>query len=176
MRFRNLSNMVWGYVVAWGLFGMAALLLNKSTLTDPDPMTPRAAAAYGVGLFVVSIAALGVLARPSVTLRSGVLTVRNPMRAHSVELAAVESLQSGLVGFPKLTVAGRTIRLIGMEESGLAKMAGGSDDMAVLKAEIAEAGAPTGTETVQKRWVPFDKGLCLLLLAWSLYLASWFIG
>jgi hypothetical protein len=176
MRFRNFSNMVWGYVVAWGLFGMAALLLNKSILTDPDPMTPREAAACAAGLFAVSVAALGVLARPSVTLTAGVLTVRNPLRSYSVELGAVDSLRSGLAGFPKLTVAGRTIRLFGMEETGLQKMAGGSDDMAVLQAEIEDSGRVSDTDGVQEQWAPLDKGLGLLLLAWSLYVASWLVG
>lgn len=176
MRFRNLSNMFWGYALAWGLFGMAALLLNKSILTDPDPMTPREVAAYGAGTFLASIAALCVLARPFVTLTSGVLTVRNPLRTYAVELAAVESLESGLAGFPKLTVAGRVIRIFGMEESGLQKMAGGSDDMAVLQAEIADAGGPSRREGVQPGWGLLDKSSTLLLLAWSLYLVSWFVG
>jgi hypothetical protein len=92
--------MFWGYVIAWGLFGMAALLLNKSIRTGSDPMAPREAAAYGAGLFLASIAAFCVLGRPFVTLASGVLTVRNPLRAYAVELAAVESLDSGLAGFP----------------------------------------------------------------------------
>jgi hypothetical protein len=177
MRLRKLSNMFWGYVVAWGLFGMAALLLNKSILTGPDPMAPREAATYGAGLFLASIAAFCVLARPFVTLASGVLIVRNPLRSYAVELAAVESLDSGLAGFPKLTVAGRAIRMFGMEESGLQKMAGGSDDMAVLQAEIADAGDASGREEpLQVRWALLDKSLSLLLIAWSLYLVSWLVG
>lgn len=176
MRFRNLSNMFWGYVLAWGLFGMAALLLNKSILTDADPMTPREAATYGVGLFLASLAAFGLLARPFVILASGVLTVRNPLRVYAVELAAVESLESGLAGFPKLTVAGRAIRIFGMEESGLQKMAGGSDDMAVLQAEIRDAQRSSGRGAVQTRWAVLDKGSILLLMAWSGYAISWFVA
>jgi hypothetical protein len=67
--------------------------------------------------------------------------------------------------------------MFGMEESGLQKMAGGSDDMAVLQAEIADAGDASGREEpLQVRWALLDKSLSLLLIAWSLYLVSWLVG
>lgn len=178
MRFRNLSNMFWGYVSAWGTFAQATLCLNRSILTNPDPMTGHEVVAYGSGTFIVSVAALCVLARPSVKLLSGRLTVRNPLRAYSFDLAAVESLESGLMGFPKLIVAGRTVRVVGMEETTLQLMRGGSDDMAVLQAEIGDSSfgeLSTGVEPVRSSWAPLDRGLALLLTAWLLYVVSFFV-
>ena len=180
MRFRNLANMFCGYALAWGLFGMAALILNKSILTDSDPMTPGEVVAYAVGTFVVSTGALCVLARPSVTLDSHeTLTVRNPLRVYRCDFAAVESLTSGFWGFPKLTVAGRAIRIMGMEESNLQLMSGGSDDMAVLRAELADRQGgdirAVGREACRSRWALLDRGLVLLWGAWALYAISFFV-
>ena len=178
MHFRNLANMLWGYVLAWGLFGVAALLLNKSILTDSDPMTPSEGAAYGSGIFLASAGSLCLLARPSVTLRQGILTVRNPFRTYTCDLSAVKSLTSGFWGFPKLVVDGRTIRVMGMEESNLQQMSGGSDDMAVLQAEIADqelGQAHPGGDVLRSRWALLDRGLCVLLAAWSTYAISFFM-
>lgn len=177
MRFRNLSNMICGYVLAWGLFGMAALALNKSILTVSDPMTPREVAAYGAGTFLASSIALCVLARPSVALRQGILTVRNPLRTYTCDFNAVESLTGGFWGFPKLVVAGRVIHLMGMEESNLQLMRGGSEDMAVLRAEIADRDLsqdlPEPKQAgLHSRWALLDRGMVMLLVAWTLYAIS----
>jgi hypothetical protein len=49
--------------------------------------------------------------------------------------------------------------------------------MAVLQAEIADAGDASGREEpLQVRWALLDKSLSLLLIAWSLYLVSWLVG
>jgi hypothetical protein len=177
MRFRNFSNMLWGYVLAWGLFGMAALFLNRSILTDSDPMAPSEVVAYAAGIFLASTGALCVLARPFVTLRGETLTVRNPLRVYRCDFAAVGSLTSGFWGFPKLVVAGRGIRVIGMEETNLQLMRGGSDDMAVLQAEIADRNPdhPHAGTGLHARWALLDRGLVLLLLAWALYALSFYV-
>jgi hypothetical protein len=177
MCFRNFSNMLWGYVLAWGLFGMAALFLNRSILTESDPMAPGEFVAYAAGTFLASMGALCVLARPFVSLSRGTLTVRNPLRIYTCDFAAVESLTNGFWGFPQLVVAGRGILLMGMEESNLQLMRGGSDDMAVLQAEIADrnpddlhAGAG-----LHARWALLDRGLVLLMVAWGLYALGFYV-
>lgn len=119
LRLRNGSNMFWGHALAWGLVGAAALGLNKSILTDSDPMTPAEVLAYATGIFLASVTALCVLGRPYVTVGEGTALVRNPMRTYRFQLADVESLNSGFCGFPRLIVAGRGIRVMGLEESTL---------------------------------------------------------
>ena len=177
MRFRNGSNMFWGYAVAWGLFGMSALLLNKSILTDPDPMTGPEVAQFAAGMFSASVAVLCVFARPYVTLRNGRVTVRNPLRIYRFALSQVQSVEDGFSGFPKLVVAGRTIRVMGMEQTGLDQMSGGSEDMVVFQAERADARVSTGDDgaEVGVRWSLMDRGLALLLAAWAMYAASFFV-
>lgn len=177
MRFRNGSNMFWGYILAWGLFGMSALWLNKSILTDPDPMTGPEVAQYAAGMFFASVTALCVLGRPYLTLRDGGVTVRNPMRIYRFALSRVQSVENGFCGFPKLVVAGRTIRAMGMEQTGLDQISGGSDDMVVFQAELADASVNTGDAgaVVSLRWSLMDLGLALLLAAWAIYAASFFI-
>ena len=64
MLFRNRSNMFWGYVAAWGLFGMSALLLNKSILPDPDPMSEREGVGAAAVVFMASVPAACILCVP----------------------------------------------------------------------------------------------------------------
>ena len=104
LQFRNGSNLFWGYVLAWGLFALAAALLNKSSLSDSDPMSPTEVVEYAAATFLASTGALIVLARPYVTLSHDVLTVRNPLRTYRLAAKAVESLTSGVWGFPRLRV------------------------------------------------------------------------
>ena len=177
MRFRNGSNMFWGYALAWALFGMSALLLNKSILTDSDPMTGSEVLRYAAGMFIASTAALCVLARPYLTLRKGQVTVRNPLRVYRFSLGQVESVEDGFWGFPKLTAAGRTMRVMGMEQTGLDEMSGGSDDLVVFQADLAgrDLTAPDTAAPVSVHWSPMDRGLGLLLAAWAVYAASFFV-
>lgn len=173
MRFRNRSNMFWGYVAAWGLFGMSALLLNKSILSVPDPMTGREVLEYAAAMFTASIAAACVLGRPYLTLHDGLVTIRNPLRIYRLRLLDVESVVSGFWGFPKLSAADRTIRVMGMEESGL----GRSDDMSVLQMELEAQrleGGQGHSAGVVAHWAPMDLGLGLLLAAWAAYALSFF--
>jgi len=174
MLFRNRSNMFWGYVAAWGLFGMSALMLNKSILTDPDPMSEREVLGTAAAMFTASVAAACILGRPYLTLRDGLVTIRNPLRVYKLRLADVTSVVSGFWGFPRLTAAGRTIRVMGMEEGGLG---GDSDDMAVLQMELeAQRTEPREghSEGVLAHWAPMDLGLGLLLAAWAAYALSFF--
>lgn len=177
MRFRNRSNMFWGYVLAWGLFTFSALWLNQSILTDSDPMTGREVLGYAATMFIASLASACVLGRPYLTLRDGLVTVRNPLRIYTLRLIDVESVVSGFLGFPKLSAAGRTIRVMGMEESGLDQLGGGSDDMAVLQMEL-EARVPENDQEqaagVVARWALMDLGLALLLTAWAVYAVSFY--
>jgi hypothetical protein len=65
-----------------------------------------------------------------------------------------------------------------MEESTLDQIAGGSDDMAVLQAELAdrESGqVPADSRGVQARGALMDRGLALLLVAWTMYAASFYL-
>ncbi len=165
-----------GHVLAWGLVGAAALGLNKSILTDSDPMTPAEVLAYATGIFLVSVTALCVLGRPYVTVREGTALVRNPLRTYRVQLADVESLKSGFWGFPQLIVAGRGIRVMGLEETTLDYLAGGSDDMAVLHTELGKQPSKTpSTQGIRARWAIMDRGLALLLAAWAAYALSFLI-
>lgn len=41
VRLRNGSNLFFGSLLTWGIFLLDTLLLNKSSLHSPDPMTPR---------------------------------------------------------------------------------------------------------------------------------------
>lgn len=178
MRFRNRSNTVWGYIAAWALFVLPALLLNKSILTDPDPMSGPEVARYAAAMFMASTAALCVLGRPYVTLREGLVTVRNPLRVYRFALSHVESVEDGFFGFPKLVACGRTIRVMGMEQSGFDQLEGGSDDMVVFKAELADRDRTNVDPTeagLLMRWSPMDRGLALLLAAWAVYAASFVV-
>jgi uncharacterized membrane protein len=92
--------MFWAYVLAWGPFGLAPVLLNKSILSASDPMTPAEVVAYATGMFLASTGSLCVLARPYVTLADRIVTIRNPLRTYRFDLTAVESLTSGFWGSP----------------------------------------------------------------------------
>lgn len=178
LRLRNGSNMFWGHALAWGLVGAAALGLNKSILTDSDPMTPAEVLAYATGIFLASVTALCVLGRPYVTVGEGTALVRNPMRTYRFQLADVESLNSGFWGFPRLIVAGRGIRVMGLEESTLDHLAGGSDDMAVLHTELGKQPSRHENQSaagICARWAIMDRGLALLLAGWGAYALSFLI-
>jgi hypothetical protein len=171
--------MFWGHVLAWGLVGAAALGLNKSILTDSDPMTPGEVLAYASGMFLASVTALCVLGRPCVTVREGTVFVRNPLRTYRFQLADVESLESGFWGFPRLIVAGRRIRAMGLEETTLDHLPGGSDDMAVLHAELGEQPSRHGTRSaagIHARASIMDRGLAFLLAGWAAYALSLLIS
>ena len=178
MRFRNRSNTFWGYIAAWALFALAALLLNKSILTDPDPMSASEVARYAAAMFMASTTALCIMGRPYVTLREGLVTVRNPLRVYRFALSHVESVEDGFFGFPKLVASGRTIRVMGMEQTGFDPLEGGSDDIVVFKAELADREKTTGDPAeagLSMRWSPMDRGLALLLAVWAVYAASFVV-
>jgi hypothetical protein len=66
---------------------------------------------------------------------------------------------------------------MGMEESNLQLMRGGSDDMAVLQAEIGVTNPdhrPAGGR-LHVRWALLDRGLVLLIGAWALYALSFYV-
>ena len=67
---------------------------------------------------------------------------------------------------------------MGMEQSELDQMGGGSDDMVVFRAELADSihGDIEPSEAgVRVRWSPLDRGLALLVAAWGAYAASFFV-
>lgn len=178
LRLRNGSNMFWGYIAAWTLFGLAALFWNRSILAEPGRESRTELTVSIFCLFLASVLALCVLGRPYVTVRSGVVFGRNPIRTYRFHLADVKSLTSGFWGFPKFVVADRSIRLMGMEESTLDSMRGGSQAMAVLQAEFAGMEPDRGHARdvgIHARWALMDRGLALLLAGWTFYAASFFI-
>lgn len=106
------------------------------------------------------------------------MTVRKALRVYVFSLSQVESVADGFWGFPKLSVAGRTIRVMGMEQNGMDQIGGGSDDMVVSRAEPADsvhADFDPSRAGVRVRWSPIDRGLALLLAAWGAYAASFFV-
>ena len=66
---------------------------------------------------------------------------------------------------------------MGMEETNLQLMRGGSDDMAVLQAEITDRNPDQlhPGAGLHARWALLDRGLVLLLLAWALYALSFYV-
>ena len=176
MRLRSDANMFWGFVCAWSVLGLAALVNNKTGLTGTDPLTPLQAVEFAAGLFAFSIAVLVVLARSHVTLQDGTLTIRNPLRRYDLALAAAQSLEPGFWGFPNLQVHNeQTIRVMGLEESTKDRMEGGLEDAAILRNVIAAVSAEDRTHAdarVTKSWAVMDRSLAFLLIGWLAYALS----
>lgn len=177
VRLQNGSNLFFGSFLAWGIFSLGALLLNKSSFGGPDPMTHAEVAVIAICLVTASVLAHVVLARPFVTIRHDRARIRNPVRIYDFYLDEVDSSKDGAFGFLTLTISTDKVRVVGLEESLSQKMAGGSIDRAVLQAAIyTHLKAAPGfsdeyreTPGYSKRWAFFDRGLILLLAAWLLY-------
>lgn len=177
VRLRNGSNLLFGSVFAWGLFAMAALMLNRSSLNGSDAMTPREVALTAMALAIASLAAHAVLVRPFVEIEidGGIARVRNPLKAYSFWLGDAESFDLGFLGFPVVSVGSYRVRLMGMEESVAQKMGGGSIDHAIFVQELSrQAGdnAPDNKHPVSVHWALFDLWTTILIVAWAVYALS----
>lgn len=172
VRLRNDANAMWSTVFAWGLLAMAALLLNRSILTDPDPMRPVEVAQYAAAICVASVGSLVTLGRSRVVVLDGLLAVRNPLRTYRTPLETVTSVEHGLLGFPVLTAAGRRVRLVGLEETLSDRWGGGSEDVRILRQLVVEAaveGPAAGVAAMTTSWTVPDRPVLLLLFGWAVY-------
>jgi hypothetical protein len=181
---QNDSNRFWGHVVPWALLAMAVLMLNKSSLTDVDPLTPGELFVAAIALASTSLTVYVVIGRPRVSLRGGIAKVRNPIWVYEFHLSRVQSVEETFWGFTKLTLPDRVIRVVGMEESLATKLAGGSMERALLEAEIAAYAARSelersGAVAARKKQQPVvrkpavvDLSSWPLLFGWLLYAGS----
>lgn len=175
---RNGSNWFFGALVAWGLLALDAVLLNRSALTRADPMAPAEILLNASWTFALSMLGRVVLSRPSVRITDGIAEVRNPLRVYSFPLAAVEETTFGFFGFPRCRVAGRTIRLMAMQNSSLEQRGGGNEISHVWRAEVADAKQHHPAErgdALRRHGIWTDWWTGSLLLGWFLYALSFLV-
>src|SRR5688500_10413159 len=114
---RNRSNWVSGWLLALALpvFGIGVLdpLATHHVPTDGDGWNAFMLTFTG-GAAALSLAAYAIFARPMIVLGQTYVLVRNPTMVHVFPRALVETAKRGL-RYPKVVVAGRTIRLMALE-------------------------------------------------------------
>lgn len=172
LRLRNDSNAFWSQIFAWGLLAMAALLLNRSIVTDTDPMAPTEVVAYAVPLCGASVLAVVILGRTQVLIHEERLEIRNPVRRYRADLSAVTGVEPGALGFPTLGVAGHQVRLMGLEESPIDRMSGGSEELKILRDVLdtsKQAAQSAPNQPLDVGLNPLDRPLVLILAGWAIY-------
>lgn len=136
---------------------------------------------YLSGFAAASFASLLFLGRPYVKLEGEMLTVRNPIYIHAIPRAEIVGVKAGGFGFGSLVTRGGDIRVMGLEETAMESVRGGSEDQAILNRWIKtgltgfrqiDDNSPTyrKTPTQTSRLAPFDWPLALLLVGWILHL------
>jgi hypothetical protein len=162
-------------MLAGGLLAMAGLLLNKGSLAAEDALSKTDTALTASCLLAGSIASYLCLGRPYVEIDKDLLIVRNPLRRVVVPLSAVQEFTVGLLGFPSVSTAGRRVRLWGLEESVAQKMAGGSLDHAILRAELSRFQEQAPGPSAAVNWAVFSVGLAVLLTLWCTYAVTFLL-
>ena len=175
---RNYTNLIGGYIWAWLLFVLAAWTYNRTATSPPDAISQAELIRMAVALATFSIAGFWTLALPRVvTYDDATAVVVNPLRTYRVDLASVDSLESSRLSYPRLTVSGRTIRMIGLEQPLLESLGDAGENAALLRGEIENAGADgQGHQRPAMTVGHTNPGLggSLLLVAWAGYVVSFF--
>lgn len=171
---RNDSNAFWGRVLAWGLIGIAGILLNPTF----EPPRLGEALAYASALFGVSVTSMATLGRSHVRIHGGDVHVRNPLMQYSIPLASVDALERGALGFTILRVGGRRLRVYGLEETLLDRISRGSEEVQILEKYVKEArrvSSSNGSGTFRATLRFFDFSLALLVAGWLAFGVGYFI-
>ncbi|WP_409483044.1 hypothetical protein [Arsenicicoccus dermatophilus] len=150
----------------------SALMLNRGALTDVDPMTGQEVFGTASALFLCSISLYRILCDTWVEVRTGWVDVRNPVHRYSIPVSQVVEIQWKQQHWPRLLIAsGRKIKLLGVQQSTMDLMAGGSGEMKNLLRTLEEVAAEgCSTEGHASRGISrMTWGLGSLLFAWALY-------
>jgi hypothetical protein len=127
------------------------------------------------GLIAVGTAGYLLFAKPLVRIDDTRLVIVNPLRVWSVPFPAITAV-NGIFPYPSIRSEGRRIFMVGMEESNLDLMRGGSGRISDLTATVGEdrstEAATTAAEGVTYRWSIVDKTLTILLGGWLLYVLA----
>jgi len=143
VRLYTIGNRWWGSVVAWAVLLVVAVLLGPDSLAWPDAFSEGEMAIATVAALGLSLGSYMCLGRPFVDIDSGVAMVRNPLRVNRVPLGSVVRVDRTFAGWVRLhTTRGRVV-LWGMQQPSKQAMAGYSEDVSVLLAEIAASGGAT---------------------------------
>lgn len=173
---RNVSNLFYGRLSAWGMFGLAAVALNRNALSGPDPYAPHELLMYWLGALTISLACELVLARPRVIVVKDNCAVRNPLLVYKFSLADVTSLEPGIFGYTHIVLPSRKIRALGLETSLYQELTTKSGPSAALASEVDRATRPIRGDdeqgsggSVDTSFQIFDYPLSCLMLAWVVF-------
>jgi hypothetical protein len=172
-RYRNITNFLCGHVVAFALLGVAWLWFGPGSLKGADASTPWELARDSWFLCALSVGSNLLLARPwvSVGRTTGQVIVRNPMHEITVPGNMVSGLSGADRAYPVLTLrGGRRIRLLGIQQSTLMIMRGGSEELARMREHLqalasSSSEAPSATAYAE-RFAPVSVSASLLILGW----------
>jgi hypothetical protein len=169
---RNRSNLISGWILAFGLLAGAVAL-------DPLAVYARPVDGQGLDRFwltataimcAVSCVAYLLFAKPALLVEPSRLVIVNPFRTWTVPLSKIEKIDTSLP-YPRVRAQGRGIFVAAMEESNLDLLRGGSGRVSDLAAVAEEQrSAPSAaTARVQHRWIILDRALVVLLACWGSY-------
>ena len=175
IRYRNISNFVWANVFAVGLLASAFLAWGHDALWGPDADSPTIFWSSIGSLFLASVFAHIVLARPYIEVHSDMVVVHNPLHRYVIPRHLITNIQSSSSGFPGLVVGSRRVRLYGAEQTLLQDL-NGSGIQIVLAENLAKPS--TGNELVEmtKTLALPTPPLLALLAGWTVWLFVLFRG
>lgn len=165
---RNDSNAFWGRIFAWGLIGLAAILLNPTF----EPPSQREILAYSATLFGVSMLSMATFGRSHVRIHGADAVVRNPVMQYTIPLKSIEGIERGALGFAILRTGGKRLRVFGLEETLLDRISRSSEEVKILEKHVERARGGSNSngraEFSASRRV-FDGSLALLATGWMAF-------
>ena len=175
----HMTNRWLGGLCAWGSMGLAFLAVGPYAQSGPDPSSGAEVAVFLVFAFILSVGAALVLASTEVNLRGSEVEILNPLRRYRFQLGAVQDVGlSAWSSFPRVRLEGRQVRIVALQQPRLA-MDGDpitwSGELAFLQEEASRARAVgvARRNDVRVAWRRPGRPVCLLLLSWLAFLASY---
>lgn len=176
--YRNIANLLGGTAAAYGLLAFAWLYLGPWFLPASEVFKPAEAMRYGLPLAVISEAILCVVTAPWVKVRrpERVLEVRNPVSRVIIPLSEIDRISRGRGWFPVITTkSGQRVRLLGLQQSTLHYLHGGSEELIRLRHNLAALpveGNPwtEGKADLDRSLAPPTPTAVVALLGWVAWL------
>jgi hypothetical protein len=131
---RNASSSLWATVAIVGMYGLCNWLLGPSILSDDsDPMGLGELLATAITIFIGSVLAYLIVVWTRVEIRDNRLLIMNPLRQFRLNLSDVRSIEVDALGYAKISLPDREVRILGIENSSSDSLSGGSNDFHALK-------------------------------------------
>ncbi len=176
---RNRSSAVWAGLSSWGLFVVAAAVLNGFQLRHIADLSLREKLTGVIVFISISVGAWVAIARPCVKIDGPKVEVRNPLRNHTFTADQVSVYSRSGSGYPILEIGDARIRVWSLERS-LYQVAFVGVDADPLGETIgwwqANGVPPESRLTLTSDWRLVDRPLSLLLVAWAGYLSTFVIA